>query len=111
MKRGNQLYKNITGDVVRLNDSSLSWITAGATREYFGHGEKKKTSPRLLWTVGSHPNVISRRSKMDTGWYLKRFYVQSSSLARATPGVVYNEFIPESRSVVQLDQTAFNPTA
>lgn len=48
---------------------------------------------------------------MDTSWYLKRFYVESSSLARATPGVVYNEFIPESRSVVELDQTAFNPTA
>lgn len=48
---------------------------------------------------------------MNTSWYLKRFYVQSSSLAQATPGVAYNEFIPESRSVVELDQTAFNPTA
>lgn len=48
MKRGNLLYKNITGDVVRLNDSSLSWITAGATREYFGHGEKKNLSPSTL---------------------------------------------------------------
>lgn len=92
-------FRSITRDVTRLNESGLSGITAGTAHRYLQPGQTS-TSDRWL------PSTCYFRDAQNG----PELIFKASDLCPGAPGLVRNDFIPESRSAAVLDQTAINPT-